>query len=90
MTIRLSLTVLAVAAVSVASSPVRVVRDVPTPTASDSAIAEFESGRFWHAARMLRAEGSASGEPADVWLLARAEAGWNNWPAVEHLLADRG
>ena len=58
------------------------------PTASDSAIAEFESGRFWHSARMLRAEGFASGEPADVLLLARAEAGWNNWPAVERLLGD--
>ena len=88
MTIRLSLAVLAVAAVSAASSPVRVVRRVPLPTASDSAIAEFESGRFWHSARMLRAEGSASGEPADVLLLARAEAGWNNWPAVERLLGD--
>ena len=59
---------------------------MPSPTASDSAIAEFEAGRFWHSARMLRGEGSASGEPADVLLLARAEAGWNNWQAVESLL----
>jgi soluble lytic murein transglycosylase len=88
MTIRLSLAVLAAATVSTASIPVRVVRMVPLPTASDSATAEFESGRFWHSARMLRAEGSASGEPADVLLLARAEAGWNNWPAVERLLGD--
>ncbi len=90
MTIRLSLTVLAVAAVSAASSPTRAVQAVPSPTVSDSAIAEFEAGRFWHSARMLRAEGSASGEPADVLLLARAEAGWNNWPAVESLLGDAG
>lgn len=90
MTIRFSLCVLAVAAVSAASSPTRVVRGVPMPTASDSAIAEFEAGRFWHSARMLRAEGSANGEPADVLLLARAEAGWNNWPAVESLLGGAG
>ena len=106
MTIRLSLTVLAVAAVSAASSsapvvrtvttpiafatssPARVALTVRTPIASDSAMAEFEAGRFWHSARMLRAEGSANGEPADVLLLARAEAGWNNWPAVESLLGD--
>ena len=88
MTIRLSLTVLAVAAVSAASSPIGSVPTVPAPAASDSAIAEFEAGRFWHSARMLRAEGSAGGEPADVLLLARAEAGWNNWPAVARLLGD--
>ena len=88
MTIRLSLTVLAVAAVSVASSPAGVDRAVSVPTASDSAMAEFEAGRFWHSARMFRAEGYADGEPADVLLLARAEAGWNNWPAVEGLLGD--
>lgn len=88
MTIRLSLTILAVAAVSTASSPARVDRAMTALPASDSAIAEFEAGRFWHSARILRAEGSADGEPADVLLLARAEAGWNNWPAVESLLAD--
>jgi len=88
MTIRLSLAVLAVAAVSAASTPSHVVRAVATPIASDSAMAEFEAGRFWHSARMLRAEGAASGEPADVLLLAQAEAGWNNWPAVESLLGD--
>jgi soluble lytic murein transglycosylase len=88
MTIRLSLTVLAVAAVSAASSPARVDRAVTALPASDSAIAEFEAGRFWHSTRILRAEGSEDGEPADVLLLARAEAGWNNWPAVESLLAD--
>jgi soluble lytic murein transglycosylase len=88
MTIRLPLTILAVAAVSAASSPARVVQVVTAVSASDSAIAEFEAGRFWHSARMLRADGFASGEPADVLLLARAEAGWNNWPAVEDLLGD--
>ena len=96
MPIRLLLTVLAVAAVSAsgsasgssASSPTLVVRGVEPPAASDSAIAEFEAGRFWHSARMLRAEGSADGGPEDVLLLARAEAGWNNWPAVESLLGD--
>ena len=53
---------------------------------ADSALAEFEAGRFWHAARMLREEGAAAGKPEDVLLLARAEAGWKNWSAVAELL----
>ena len=53
---------------------------------SDSARAEFEAGRFWHAARLLRAEGAADGPPGDKLLLAQAEAGWRNWPAVARLL----
>ena len=53
---------------------------------ADSALAEFEAGRFWHAARMLREEGAAAGKPEDVLLLARAEAGWGNWSAVAELL----
>ena len=53
---------------------------------ADSALAEFEAGRFWHAARMLREEGAAAGTPEDVLLLARAEAGWKNWSAVAELL----
>lgn len=53
---------------------------------ADSALAEFEAGRFWHAARMLRDEGAAAGKPEDVLLLARAEAGWGNWSAVAELL----
>ena len=53
---------------------------------ADSALVEFEAGRFWHAARMLRDEGAAAGKPEDVLLLARAEAGWGNWSAVAELL----
>ena len=53
---------------------------------ADSALAEFEAGRFWHAARMLREEGAAAGTPEDVLLLARAEAGWKYWSAVAELL----
>ena len=53
---------------------------------ADSAVAEFEAGRFWHAARMLREEGAAAGTHEDVLLLARAEAGWKNWSAVAELL----
>ena len=53
---------------------------------ADSALAEFQAGRFWHAARMLREEGAAAGTPEDVLLLARAEAGWKNWSAVAELL----
>ena len=57
---------------------------------ADSALAEFEAGRFWHAARMLREEGAAAGTPEDVLLLARAEAGWKNWSAVAELLDGAG
>lgn len=56
------------------------------PTVSDSALEELSAGRFWHAARMLRDAGAADGAPADVLTLARAEAGWDNWPAVLDLL----
>jgi soluble lytic murein transglycosylase len=56
------------------------------PTVSDSALDELGVGRFWHAARLLRLEGAAGGVAADVLLLARAEAGWENWPAVLELL----
>jgi soluble lytic murein transglycosylase len=54
--------------------------------ASDSAVAELAAGRYWHAARVLRAEGAAGSEPDDILLLARAEAGWGNWPGVRQLL----
>ena len=56
------------------------------PMVSDSALDELSAGRYWHAARMLRTEGAAQGSPADVLTLARAEAGWENWPAVLDLL----
>ena len=55
-------------------------------SAADSALVEFEAGRFWHAARMLREQNAATGKPEDVLLLARAEAGWGNWSAVAELL----
>jgi peptidoglycan lytic transglycosylase len=55
---------------------------------SDSALDELAAGRFWHAARAMRSEGAADGSPSDVLTLARAEAGWENWPAVLALLDD--
>ena len=58
----------------------------PLLSPADSALVEFEAGRFWHAARMLREEGAATGKPEDILLLARAEAGWENWSAVAELL----
>ncbi len=58
----------------------------PLLSPADSALVEFEAGRFWHAARMLREEEAAAGGPEDVLLLARAEAGWENWSAVAELL----
>ena len=53
---------------------------------SDTALDELAAGRFWHAARMLRAEGAAERGDAERLVLARAEAGWENWPAVLGLL----
>ncbi len=55
---------------------------------SDSARAELAAERYWHAAGVLRAEGAADGTPEEVLLLATAEAGWENWPAVLELLGD--
>ena len=57
--------------------------DASDPTV-DSARAEFDAGRFWHASRILRARGAdeAALTPPEVLLLARADAGWNNWEDV--------
>ncbi len=57
--------------------------DAPDQTV-DSARAEFEAGRFWHASRILRARGAdeAALTPPELLLLARADAGWNNWDDV--------
>ena len=58
----------------------------PSFSLSDSAIAELEAGRFWHAVRILRAEQAQEGTSTEVLLLARAEAGWENWQADIELL----
>ena len=57
--------------------------DVPDPTV-DSARAELEVGRYWHASRILRDLGSGGAvlTPTEVLLLARADAGWKNWDGV--------
>jgi soluble lytic murein transglycosylase len=87
MTVRLLLTTTAlIGLLGAASTTERRVPDVLPATVSDSALDELEAGRFWHATRALRAEGAAEGEPADLAILARAEAGWLNWPAVLELL----
>ncbi|MCG6957896.1 MAG: transglycosylase SLT domain-containing protein [Gemmatimonadetes bacterium] len=52
----------------------------------DSARDEMAVGRFWHATRILREAGAEDGAPAEVLLLARAEAGWRDWRAVRLLL----
>ena len=57
--------------------------DTPDPTV-DSARAEFEAGRYWHASQVLRehvTEGAVL-TPSEVLLLARADAGWQNWGGV--------
>ena len=55
--------------------------------ALDSALAELRMGRYWHASRALRAAGAAD-QPSTALSLARAEAGWGNWPAVVRLLSE--
>ena len=57
--------------------------DTPDPVV-DSARAEFEAGRFWHASEMLREHGAGGAvlTSSEVLLLARADAGWKNWDAV--------
>ena len=48
----------------------------------DSARAELDAGRFWHASRLLRGSDSEGVDPSAVLLLARADAGWKNWSGV--------
>ncbi len=58
-------------------------QSAPDPTV-DSARAEYEAGRYWHASEMLRDLGAAGHvlTPPDLLLLARADAGWKNWDDV--------
>ena len=60
----------------------------PAQALPDSALAELEAGRPWHATRVLRSE-LARGErsPERVLLLARAEAAHRSWADVRELLA---
>lgn len=63
----------------------------PDPIAAptlDSARAELEVGRAWHASRILRDLGAHDGPPEQVLLLAQAESGWKNHAAVRTLLAE--
>lgn len=57
------------------------------PGPVDSARTELRLGRFWHAARLLRSAG-VDQDPEKALLLARAEAGWENWDEVAGLLED--
>lgn len=43
-------------------------------------------GRYWHATRILRRLEQDGSDPVSTLLLARAEAGWKNWPAVRETL----
>ena len=79
-------TVMIVTAAAAVITPQGSSHHYPVLSLADSALAEFQAGRFWHAAQMLREDGAAAGHPEDVLLLARAEAGWNNWSAVAELL----
>jgi soluble lytic murein transglycosylase len=68
-------------------------REVGPPdlrAAVDSARAELEVGRAWHATRILRGARAHEGSPETVLLLARAESGWKNHDAVRTLLEGAG
>ncbi len=55
----------------------------PTEAAVDSARAEVEVGRHWHAARILkRLAEDGPLHASELLLLAEAEAGWRNWAAA--------
>jgi soluble lytic murein transglycosylase len=80
-----------------ALSPAERTSVVGGPGASESVVqdqglavarAEMARGRFWYAARLLRAEypEGPRGRPELILLLAEAEAGWGNWPEVRSLL----
>ncbi len=59
----------------------------PAVVPLDSALSEMRSGRYWHAAVILRdIELGGSDDPRVPLLLAKAEAGWGNWGEVERLL----
>jgi len=62
---------------------------IPDP-AVDSATAEFEAGRYWHASQILKERATAGPAltPSEVLLLSRAEAGWKNWASVLAELED--
>lgn len=77
------------AAAAFVDAPQAARSEVGGPSVSDSARAELAVGRFWHAARILRAEGAAEGTTEEVVMLARAEAGWHNWSGVLEVLEGR-
>lgn len=56
----------------------------------DSAQAEMNAGRYWHASRILRgrSSGDDGSDPFEILLLARADAGWQNWAGVVRGLED--
>ncbi len=60
----------------------------PSHLSPDSALEELSVGRYWHAARIMRAEGFANGGADEVVALAEAEAGWGNWSGALELLED--
>ncbi len=69
-------------------------QDVPSGASSgaetpllDSARAELRAGRPWHLTRLLAPRAATLGSEGRL-LLARGEAGWGHWSAVDALLED--
>lgn len=68
------------------SGPAVARSDAPAVTL-DSARAEFDAGRTWHAAQLLAPLLDAGElDPDGLLLLARARAGYRDWPGVVELL----
>lgn len=55
------------------------------------ALEALKQGRYWRASKILRSYLAVAPDtsPESILLIARAEAGWGDWPAVERLLAGR-
>lgn len=62
------------------SDPGESERTAASSAVPDSAIEEYQAGRFWHAARILEAEDALDAE-GRLWL-ARAQAGYRHWEGV--------
>lgn len=60
-------------------------------TVPAEAMQALRQGRYWRASNILRGYLAVAPDtsPASILLIAKADAGWGNWSAVERLLAGR-
>lgn len=69
----------------------RTAQVAPFDTIPAEAMEALKQGRFWRASKILRGYLAVTPDttPESILLVARAHAGWGDWPAVERLLAGR-